>query len=64
MTSMNNCVKFVHLQLKAKLRSWILWMLAIVAHTYKTPTWGKEGKIDRKKTKSMRINVHSNACNP
>jgi hypothetical protein len=39
-------------------------MLAIVAHTYKTPTWGKEGKIDRKKTKSMRINVHSNACNP
>jgi hypothetical protein len=48
MTSMNNCVKFVHLQLKATLRAWILWLLAIVAHTSKTPTWGKEGKIDRK----------------
>jgi len=23
-------------------------VLAIVAHAYKTPTWGKEGKIDRK----------------
>jgi hypothetical protein len=48
MTSMNNCVKFVGLQLEATLRSWNLWLLAIVAHTYKTPTWGKEGKIDRK----------------
>jgi hypothetical protein len=47
MTSMNDCVKFVCLQFKATLRAWILWLLAIVAHTYKT-TWGKEGQIDRK----------------
>jgi hypothetical protein len=45
---MNTCVKFVRLQLKATLRSWILWLPTIITHTYKTPTWGKKGKIDRK----------------
>jgi hypothetical protein len=37
----------------------------MLGHTYKTPTWGKKGKIDRKNEQNQwKYNMHSNAYNP